>query len=956
MFVGSMSELVIVGARQHNLKNLSCRLPRNRLIVITGPSGSGKSSLAFDTIYAEGQRRYVESLSVSARQFFRQLPKPDVLQIDGLSPAVAIEQRSVSASPRSTVGTATELADYLRLLYARTATARCAVSGERLRAFTPQEIVDLLVDRGDGARLVVLSPVRRASSDPLSPILDTLRRDGFARVRLDDHDVDLGGAEPPETPSTPYDLDVVVDRIVVRSSSTARLTDSVELALKIGSGTLRVDFMDGQPPQPFSSRLVSWETGEELPDPEPRLFSFNSPHGACPECNGLGEQNTIDAELIVTDPARSLRRGAIGALGRRGSVARSVALDRIVKAIGIDPDAAWQDLPEQQRNCVLYGRTSGRKAERYDGLVPMLERLLNDGEPGVDSEADELGAQEDGALNADDARQFVTRRPCAACGGTRLRPEALSFTIDDKTIADVSDMTLDRLHEWVSALRRDMPFEPNKQPVARSLLEAIAERLEFLNRVGLSMLSLSRGVSSLSGGERQRIRLATQLGTALVGVLYVLDEPSVGLHPENNAQLLAAIRALVERDNSVIVVEHDRDAILQADFVLDMGPGAGRLGGEIVASGTPEQIAEDPRSLTGPYLRANASFEAVKRKPPGRNMLGVRGASLHNLKDVDVDFPLGLVTAVTGVSGSGKSSLVMDTLLPIARAALNGAKRSSQVHARLEGLDQLERVLSVDQQPIGKTPRSNPATYTGIFTQLRQLYAELPEAKARGYKAGRFSFNVKGGRCEKCMGDGAVRVSMHFLPDIYVECESCGGSRYNRETLQLTYRGHHIARALQCTVDEASVLFANVPRIAQRLEGLRSVGLGYLSLGQAANTLSGGEAQRLKLATELHKRDSGGNLYVLDEPTTGLHFRDLDTLWMAISQLRDAGNTIVIIEHNMDLVARADWVIDVGPGAGEHGGQVVASGTPETIAKTSGSRTAPYLAKALSPAAPRSAT
>jgi excinuclease ABC subunit A len=941
MLADSMSDLVVVGARQHNLKDLSCRLPRNSLVVITGPSGSGKSSLAFDTIYAEGQRRYVESLSVSARQFFRQLPKPDVLRIDGLSPSVAIEQRSVATSPRSTVGTATELSDYLRVLFARASTARCPATGEALRAYTPQEIVDLARERGEGTKVVVLGPVRRRSQENLGPILDELRREGFARVRLDGVDLDLGGEAPP-TPPQPYDLDVVVDRAVVRDSNTTRLTDSIELALSLGDGVMGLDFIDGAPPLRLSSRLISWESGESLPDPQPRLFSFNSPHGACPDCNGLGEQTAIDPDLVITDATRSLRQGAIGALGRRGSVARSVALDRIVKTLGVDPDRPWNELEETDRDRVLFGRQSKRKAERYEGLVAMLERLSEG-----DSPSEQLGTDEDGALTSDDAKNFFSRQICPTCNGRRLRREALAFTVDDRTIADLASLELQELRSWVGRMLDRLPFEPNQRPVAESLLEAVAERLDFLQRVGLATLTMSRTIASLSGGERQRIRLATQLGTSLVGVLYVLDEPSVGLHPENNENLLAAIRSLVERGNTVLVVEHDRDAIMAADFVLDMGPGAGRHGGEIVAQGTPQELMKNPRSATGPYLRAGPEPLVHERKRPGESSLGIRGATTHNLAGVDVDFPLGLVTAVTGVSGSGKSSLVVDTLLPAARCALNGARLSGVPPVEVLGLENLERVSSVDQRPLGKTPRSNPATYTGIFALLRQLYAELPEAKARGYKAGRFSFNVKGGRCEKCQGDGAVRVSMHFLPDIYVQCESCGGLRYNRETLQLTYRGHNIAQALQCTVDEASELFANVPKIAQRLAGLQRIGLGYLSLGQSATTLSGGEAQRLKLATELFRRDTGRTLYVLDEPTTGLHFRDLETLWVGISQLRDEGNTILVIEHNMELVARADWVVDLGPGAGRDGGSVVAQGTPEQVAKAEHSRTAHYLAKAL---------
>jgi excinuclease ABC subunit A len=942
-----MDKLVVRGAAQHNLQNVSCELPRNRLVVITGPSGSGKSSLAFDTIYAEGQRRYVESLSAYARQFLDQLPKPRVESIEGLSPAIAIEQRALGKSPRSTVGTVTEIADYLRLLYARVGVPHCPKSGKVLKAYTVQEIVDAILERGEGARLAVLAPIVRHKKGELRPELERLRRDGFVRARVDGEQIDLGDDFVLDR-NKAHDLDVVVDRIAVRDGVKGRVTDSVELALRLGDGTLLIDALDGSEPEVMSERLVSWEYGITLPPLEPRLFSFNSPHGACPGCDGLGVRSAIDPARVVPDDSRTLREGAIAAFGRRGSVATASEVSNLVQLLGVDPDVPWRELSEAQQTAILWGQTGSGKGRRrretsYDGIIPRLEQMLESGqiEEGADHEAD------DGAIGPEDLGRFIVTQTCETCGGRRLRPEALAVRLGDKDIAELSTMPLRPLQRFLAALGESQALPAREAAIAVPLIRAVTERLGFLIDVGLDYLSLDRPAHTLSGGEGQRIRLATQIGASLVGVLYVLDEPSVGLHARDNARLLEALAKLVEKGNSVIVVEHDRDAILAADHVVDMGPGAGAHGGRIVAQGTPEEIIKTEASVTGPYLSGEKRLPLpTSRVKPTNKKLRVVGARAHNLKEVTVEIPLGLITAVTGVSGSGKSSLIVDTLLSAARAELYGATGWIGPCDRIEGLSQIDKVISIDQAPIGRTPRSNPATYTGIFTHLRELYAGLPDARARGYKPGRFSFNVKGGRCEACQGDGVLRVEMHFLPDVYVMCDACSGQRYNRETLEIRYRGMSIAEALDLTVDDADALFESIPRIHQRLVALRQVGLGYMKLGQPATTLSGGEAQRVKLATELARKATGRTLYVLDEPTTGLHFSDVELLTHALFGLREAGNSIVIIEHNLDLVACCDWVIDMGPEGGDGGGRVVVEGSPEQIADDPNSHTGRFLAGA----------
>jgi excinuclease ABC subunit A len=948
-----MDFLVVRGAAQHNLRDISCDLPRNKLVVITGPSGSGKSSLAFDTIYAEGQRRYVESLSAYARQFLDQLPKPRVESIEGLSPAIAIEQKGLGKSPRSTVGTVTEIADYLRLLYARVGVPHCPKSGKVLRAYTVQEIVDAIIARGDGARAALLAPVVRKQKGDHRAEIERLRRDGFVRVRIDGTQVDLADDIALDA-NKPHDIDVVVDRIIVRDGVKGRLTDSVELALKLGDGTLLVDPTDGGEPVVMSERLVSWEYGITLPPLEPRLFSFNSPHGACPACDGLGLRSAVDVSRVVPDPSRSLREGAVLAFGRRGSVATAAEVADLVEKLGVNPDTPWGDLPEEQQNAILHGKDAGKAKKRgkethYEGIVPRLERMLDAGEVDDRSE-DEI---QEGAIGIEDLGRFVVTKTCEACGGVRLRPEALAVRLGGKNIAELCGLPLRALKQLLAELGSDPELTTRNSTIALPLIKAVTERLHFLIEVGLDYLSLDRAAHTLSGGEGQRIRLATQIGASLVGVLYVLDEPSIGLHARDNERLLQALRRLVDKGNSVLVVEHDRDAILAADFVVDMGPGAGVHGGQIVASGTPEQVMEDKQSITGPYLSGEKRLPIpTRRETPGEQKLRVVGARAHNLKDVTLEIPLGLITAVTGVSGSGKSSLIVDTLLSAVRAQLYGATSWVGPCDSIEGLEHIDKVISIDQAPIGRTPRSNPATYTGIFTHLRELYAGLSDARARGYKPGRFSFNVRGGRCEACQGDGVLRVAMHFLPDVYVKCDACGGKRYNRETLEVHYRGMSIAEALELTVDDANELFESIPRIRQRLAALRQVGLGYIKLGQPATTLSGGEAQRVKLATELARKATGRTLYVLDEPTTGLHFSDIELLTHALFGLRDAGNTVLFIEHNVDLVACADWVIDLGPEGGDQGGRIVAAGPPEVVQNAEGSHTGRYLKASLASTRP----
>ncbi|MBM6699333.1 excinuclease ABC subunit UvrA [Bifidobacterium pullorum subsp. saeculare] len=940
-------KVTVQGAREHNLRNVDLAIPRNRMVVFTGLSGSGKSSLAFDTLFAEGQRRYVESLSAYARQFLGQMDKPDVDFIEGLSPAVSIDQKTTNRNPRSTVGTITEVYDYLRLLFARTGVPHCPECGEPVASQTPQQIVDALMAYPERTRFQILAPVAKGRKGEFVELLETLRSDGYARALIDgqmrqlSEDITLAKQKK-------HTIEVVVDRLVVKDGMRQRLTDSVETALRLANGTIVVDFVDepeGAPDRrrPFSEHR-SCPNGHtlELDEIEPRTFSFNAPYGACPVCTGLGFKLEIDPELVIADPDKSLAEGVIEPWSNTKMTSQYYGhvLEGLAEEMGFSMRTPWKDLPEEVRHAILYGRDFevkvsyrnrwGRMREYSTGFEGVIRTLMRRHEE-TDSEAMKQYYE-----------SYMREVPCQACRGRRLKPEVLAVTVDGKSIFDVCDMPVSRELDWVNGLR----LEGAAAQIAGEVLKEIRARLGFLNDVGLDYLTLSRAAATLSGGEAQRIRLATQIGSGLVGVMYVLDEPSIGLHQRDNERLIETLHHLRDLGNTLIVVEHDEDTIRRADWVVDIGPGAGEHGGEVIYSGPAKHLVDAKRSVTGDYLAGRRAIEVPehRRRVTTRTpRLKVVGAREHNLKDLDVSFPLGVMTVVTGVSGSGKSTLVNSILYPVLADRLNGARIVPGKHRRVEGVDQLRKVIHVDQNPIGRTPRSNPATYTGVWDKIRALFAKTPEAQVRGYGPGRFSFNVKGGRCEACHGDGTLKIEMNFLPDVYVECETCHGKRYNRETLEVRYNGKTVSDVLDMPIEEAARFFKAYPSISRYLDTLVDVGLGYIRLGQPAPTLSGGESQRVKLAAELQRRSDGRTVYILDEPTTGLHFEDVRKLLNVLQGLVDKGNTVIVIEHNLDVVKTADWIIDLGPEGGDGGGTIVAQGTPEQVAACEASWTGRFL-------------
>jgi excinuclease ABC subunit A len=938
------------GAREHNLKNVDLTIPRDKLVVFTGLSGSGKSSLAFDTIYAEGQRRYVESLSAYARQFLEMMQKPDVDQIDGLSPAISIEQKTTSKNPRSTVGTVTEIYDYMRLLWARVGVPYSPATGLPIESQTISQMVDRVLELPEKTRLLIMAPAVRGRKGEYRKEFAEWQKKGFQRVKVNGELYDIADA-PVLDKKFKHDIDVVIDRIVVRPDIAARLAESFETALELAEGIAVAEFADEKEEDGSARRIMFSEkfacpvSGFTIPEIEPRLFSFNNPFGACPTCGGIGHEMRIDAELVVPDIDLALKKGAIAPWAKSTSPYYGQTLDALAKHYGFGLTKPWKDLPEKARNVILYGSGSEDVTFSYDdglrsykvtkpfeGVIINLERRYK--ETDSDWAREEIG-------------RFMGETPCHACGGDRLKPEALAVKIAGCTISEVTRLSVKDANVWFQELSNKLTDK--QREIAVRILKEIRDRLRFLVDVGLEYLSLGRASGTLSGGESQRIRLASQIGSGLTGVLYVLDEPSIGLHQRDNERLLGTLKRLRDLGNSVVVVEHDEDAILQADYVVDVGPGAGIHGGQVVAQGTPAQVMANPKSLTGKYLTGALTVMVPKqrRKPMKSRMLKVVNARGNNLRNVTVDVPLGLFTCITGVSGGGKSTLVIDTLYKLAAKRLNGALEHPAPHDRIEGLEHLDKVIDIDQSPIGRTPRSNPATYTGAFTPIREWFAQLPEAKARGYQPGRFSFNVKGGRCEACQGDGVIKIEMHFLPDVYVTCDVCKGRRYDRETLEVKYRGKSISDVLDSTVEEARDTFKAVPSIREKMETLARVGLDYVKVGQQATTLSGGEAQRVKLSKELSKRATGRTLYILDEPTTGLHFHDVAKLLEVLHELVDQGNSVVVIEHNLEVVKTADWIIDMGPEGGDGGGEVVAVGTPEDIAASPRSHTGRFLKEVL---------
>ncbi len=933
-------KIVIRGARAHNLKNINVVIPRNQLVVITGLSGSGKSSLAFDTIYAEGQRRYVESLSAYARQFLEQMEKPDVDTIEGLSPAIAIEQKTTSKNPRSTVGTVTEIYDYLRVLFARAGRPHCPECGKEIKSQTVQQIVDQIMAMPAGTRLQILAPIVRGRKGEYRKEFDHLRRSGYVRVKVDGAVRDLS-EEIHLDKNKKHSIEVIVDRLAVKEKAEKRLADSLATALNLSSGIAKVEIVGGEE-LVFSEKFACVDCGFSYPEISPRLFSFNNPYGACPECDGLGTKMYFDPELIVPDPNLSIREGAVLPWQRRNPVYFHHILDSLAEHYRFDLYGPFKALSPKVQRVVLYG-SDGEKIQFYDerddrrqfyqrefeGVIPNLERRYRE----TDSE-----------IIREEMERFMNNRPCPLCQGTRLRKESLCVKIGGLSIQQVTEKSIREAQHFFNRLA----LSAREQEIARRVLKEISERLQFLVGVGLDYLNLSRSSATLSGGESERIRLATQIGSGLVGVLYILDEPSIGLHQRDNARLLSTLKHLRDLGNTILVVEHDAETILASDFVLDLGPRAGVHGGEVVFSGTPQELLQSEHSLTGRYLsgRLRIPLPPTRRKPRGRWLVLV-GAEGNNLKNLTVNIPLGLFTCVTGVSGSGKSSLILDTLYRALAQRLYHSKERPGKMKELQGVSEIDKVIQIDQSPIGRTPRSNPATYTGLFTPIRDLFADLPESRARGYAAGRYSFNVKGGRCEACGGDGIIKIEMHFLPDVYVTCEVCQGKRYNRETLEVLYKGKNIRDVLDMTVDEARPFFDSIPKIREKLQTLADVGMGYIRLGQQATTLSGGEAQRVKLSRELSKRSTGRTVYILDEPTTGLHFDDIRKLLEVLNRLVDAGNTVIVIEHNLDVIKTSDYIIDLGPEGGDGGGEILAVGSPEEVAEVPHSFTGQFLKKIL---------
>ena len=945
--MAEQKNIEVRGAREHNLKSIDVDIPRDQLVVITGLSGSGKSSLAFDTIYAEGQRRYVESLSAYARQFLDMMQKPDVDHISGLSPAISIEQKTTSKNPRSTVGTVTEIYDYMRLLFARVGTPYSPATGKPIEAQQVQDMVDRIMAMQDGTRAYLLAPIIRDRKGEYRKEFVELRKQGFQRVKVDGSFYELD--EPPTLDKKfRHDIDVVVDRIVVRDGLETRLADSLRTALDLADGIAILETVptEGDPQRvTFSEKFACPVSGFTIPEIEPRLFSFNAPFGACPSCDGLGQELFFDERLVVPDQRLKIDDGALAPWRKGKSPYFLQTIDALAKHYEFDKNTMWRDLPKSVQQVFLYGSGDEEIQFRYDegGRVYQVSRVFE----GVIPNMERRYRETDSNWIREEFERYQNNRPCGACGGYRLRPEALAVRIAGLHAGQVVEMSIREAYDWCSKVPGHLTAQKNE--IARAILKEIRERLGFLNNVGLDYLTLSRSSGTLSGGESQRIRLASQIGSGLTGVLYVLDEPSIGLHQRDNSRLLGTLKNLRDQGNTVIVVEHDEEAIREADYVFDIGPGAGVHGGQVVSCGTPQHVADDPASLTGQYLTGarEIAVPATRRKGKKKSIKVVK-ATGNNLKEVTVDFPLGKFVCVTGVSGGGKSTLTIETLFKTASMRLNGARQTPAPCETIKGLEHLDKVIDIDQRPIGRTPRSNPATYTGAFTPIRDWFAGLPEAKARGYKPGRFSFNVKGGRCEACQGDGVIKIEMHFLPDVYVECETCKGARYNRETLEIKFKGKSIADVLDMTVEDAQTFFQAVPSIREKMDALMRVGLGYIKVGQQATTLSGGEAQRVKLSKELSKRSTGRTLYILDEPTTGLHFEDVRKLLEVLHELVDQGNSVIVIEHNLDVVKTADHIIDIGPEGGDGGGQVVATGTPEEVAESTESHTGRYLKSMLS--------